>query len=251
MILLIDIGNSYVKWALLQGEAIVSSSRCHYTITEVDFHWLEKIGPRPDAIYLLSVGSELIERPLADACRARWGLLPVKFHTTTHCAGISNGYGSPLTLGVDRWAAMIGAYQLVGDALLVIDCGTACTADIVDGDGRHLGGAILPGLQLMRQSLHAGAARIDTVGDEGQAHGLGRSTSDCIQLGIVEALLGFIERMERIAVTQIGAQVAVVITGGGAPQLLPRLQSHLCYERDLVFIGMAAMVTENGCGSVS
>ncbi|MCW8919277.1 MAG: type III pantothenate kinase [Gammaproteobacteria bacterium] len=251
MILLIDIGNSDVKCALLQGGRVVSSSRCRDTMSEAGFDWPIEIPARPDAIYLISVGSEQIEQLLMAECCVHWGLTPVKLHTSTQCAGITNGYNHPLSLGVDRWAAMIGAYQLVAAALLVIDCGTACTADIVDSDGRHLGGAIMPGLQLMRQSLRAGVARIDAVDNLNLLPGLGCSTSQCIHLGVTEALLGFIERMERIAMAQVGAGLAVVITGGGAVELLPHLQGHIRYERDLIFLGMTAMVMEERDGAAS
>lgn len=250
MILLIDIGNSNVKCALLQGGRLVSSFRCRYTKADADFDWPPEMVATPEAIYLISVGSEQMEQSLIAACRARWGLSPVKLHTARQCAGVSNGYSHPLTLGVDRWAAMVGAYQLTATALLVIDCGTACTADIVDSGGRHLGGAILPGLQLMRQSLQAGAARIDALDNLEQTPGLGRSTSHCIHLGITEAVLGFIERMERIAMAQVGSDLSVVITGGGAVALLPHLQSHIRHERDLVFLGMAAMVMDERGGAL-
>jgi type III pantothenate kinase len=143
---------------------------------------------------------------------------------------------------------MIGAYQLVHSALLVIDCGTACSADVVDCNGRHLGGAIIPGLGLMQQSLRSGAARIGIRDDQVNISKLGVSTSSGIKLGVTEALLGFIERMERIAVTQVGEGVTVLITGGDAPVLLPLLKSHTLYEKDLVFLGMACMLREKGGG---
>jgi type III pantothenate kinase len=246
LILLIDIGNSCIKCATLQGTEIVSSSRHEYSLTEIALDWLDTVTPEPGVIYVSSVGSELIEHQLDEACRDRWNISPIKLNTTSYCAGVSNGYHSPMTLGVDRWAAMIGAYLLVHSALLVVDCGTACSADVVDRNGRHLGGAIIPGLGLMQQSLRSRTTRIGTADDGANLLKLGVSTSSCIKLGAIEALLGFIERMERIAVTQVGEGVTVLITGGDAPALLPLLKSHIRYEKDLVFLGMGGMLREKG-----
>jgi type III pantothenate kinase len=246
LILLIDIGNSCIKSASLQGAEIVSSSRHEYSLTEIALEWLGSVTPSPTVIYVSSVGSTVIEQRFAEACLDRWSITPIKLTTTSYCAGVSNGYHSPVTLGVDRWAAMIGAYQLVHSALLVIDCGTACSADVVDHNGRHLGGAIIPGLGLMQCSLRSGAARIGTADEQADSSKLGVTTSSCINLGVAEAILGFMERMEHIAVTQVGEGISVLITGGDVPVLLPLLKDHIRYEKDLVFLGMAAMLADKG-----
>jgi pantothenate kinase type III len=100
----------------------------------------------------------------------------------------------------------------------------------------------------MQQSLRSGAARIGIRDDQVNISKLGVSTSSGIKLGVTEALRGFMERMERIAVTQVGEGVTVLITGGDAPVLLPLLKSHTLYEKDLVFLGMACMLREKGGG---
>ena len=243
-ILLIDIGNSYIKWAILQDGEILYGSSHSYSLPEMALDWIADIETSPGAIYMISVGHDLAGLQLAAACQVQWGLQPIHLRTGSYCAGVSNGYGSPLTLGIDRWAAMIGAYILVHTAVLVIDCGTACSVDVVNENGRHLGGALIPGLQLMRQSLQSGTACIDIAVDKGIVPLLGVSTSGCVLLGVNEALLGFIARMEQLAIAQVGSPVAVVITGGGAPELLPFLPPNVHFEHDLVFRGMATMVSQ-------
>lgn len=244
-ILLIDIGNSCVKWAILQDGEILHGSSYNYSVSGIALDWIANFASTPQAVYMISVGHESVELQLDSACRVQWGLQPIHLHTGSCCAGVSNGYVSPLTLGIDRWAAMIGAYQLVRSAVLVIDCGTACSVDVVNERGRHLGGALIPGLQLMRQSLQVGTAGIDITVDTGNVPLLGVSTSGCVRLGINEALLGFIARMEQHAIAQVGSQVVVMITGGGAPELLPFLPPHVRFEHNLVFRGMATMVSQH------
>lgn len=144
MILLIDIGNSRIKWAEYQEGAILSAGDRVYTPGANSFNWEHYTGQKPDSIYVASVGHEDIELEIALACEQGWGIRPERLHTTAHCAGVTNGYDQPALLGIDRWAAMIGAYQLIRGACLVIDCGTACTADFIDSTGHHKGGGDSP-----------------------------------------------------------------------------------------------------------
>lgn len=246
MILLIDIGNSSIKWATLESEVILYTSRCKYSVSEIALDCFDEMVTSPTAIYMISVGSEAVELHVVATCRQRWNITPIRLHTESYCAGVSNGYDNPLSLGVDRWAAMIGAYQLLGGALLVIDCGTACTADVIDQQGLHLGGAIIPGLKLMEQSLRMGTARVDITADGHEVSGLGTTTTACIEVGMAEAVIGFIAGIERLALARLSDRVTVVITGGDAPVLLPLLQSEIHHEKELVFLGMAAMVKEKG-----
>jgi type III pantothenate kinase len=245
VILLIDIGNSRIKWAEYQGGTILAVGDQVYTPGGETFGWVHGIAHKPDAIYVASVGHVEIEHEIAMACEQRWGIRPERLHTTEYCAGVSNGYDEPALLGVDRWAAIIGAYHLTGGACVVIDCGTACTADFIDLSGRHKGGAILPGLVLMQQSLSVGTVRIGEIGSGELAGAPGVTTEECIHLGTAEALAGYIERMGRMATKLLGNEVCTVLTGGDAPLLLPLLTG-VRHEKELVFIGMGAMVAEKG-----
>jgi type III pantothenate kinase len=244
LILLIDIGNTCIKWATLEGEVIVSTSHCKYSVSGIALDCFNDMVTSPTEIYMISVGSDVVEHNVGEMCRQRWDITPTRLHTDSYCAGVSNGYDNPLSLGVDRWAAMIGAYQLVGEAILVIDCGTACSADVLNQHGQHLGGAIIPGFRLMEQSLRAGTARIDVTADAHRVSGLGTTTTACIALGMAEAVFGFIAGIERLAIARIGDRLTVVITGGDAPVQVPLLQSEIRYEKELIFLGMAAMVRE-------
>ena len=74
-----------------------------------------------------------------------------------------NAYAEPARLGIDRWAAIIAAYHRFPEGACVVDCGTACTFDLVDAGGRHRGGYILPGLSAMEGAV-LGETAIEGLG---------------------------------------------------------------------------------------
>lgn len=244
MNLLVDIGNSRIKMCILTGRELLG--RVLYDYSNVEFHakWLDSVVDKPEDIYLISVGSTEIERALSDACYQRWSLRPKSLSSEQSCCGVRNGYSAPSELGIDRWAAIVGAYTFIGNSVLVIDCGTACTADVIDKNGNHLGGAIMPGQQMMQQSLLAGTERIAVIDTIRTGDPLGRTTSECVALGISDALVGFIERIERDAVNLLGTDLCVVITGGGAQALLPLLGGHVRHVEELLFMGMSEIIKE-------
>jgi len=155
---------------------------------------------------------------------------------------LHNGYRDPEQLGADRWHAMIGARARFSNvALLVINAGTATTVDAINGDGRFLGGVIAPGVEMMRAALARGTARLPlAAGDYVERPD---NTDDAIRTGIWDAQIGLImQRMRRLH-QQTDATVQVVVSGGNGPALhaLLRTQSGLgtmALEPDLVLLGL-------------
>jgi len=244
VILLVDIGNSRLKYASLEDGSPKFIGSHDYYASPIDADSIQIADRVPDAIYQISVADESIEHELDLMCQQRWGLQPYKLTAEGDCSGVTNGYIPPESLGVDRWAAMIGAYHLINDAVVVVDCGTACTIDIINSSGLHSGGAIIPGYQMMQQALKRGTARIKPAAASGVSHVPGVTTADCLHYGAIEASCGLVERVTQWAENESGKAVTVVVTGGDALQLLPHLHRPVHYERNLVFLGMKAMVAE-------
>ena len=241
MILLVDIGNSRTKYATMTGSDLQPGKAIDNSET---FDALFEKVTKPNAVYVSCVGSDALYESLVIWVEQQWGCQTIRLTTQLHCGKVVNGYRQPDRLGVDRWAALVGAYQLVEGAVLVIDCGTACTADLIDQDGRHLGGALMPGVRLLQRSLQTGTAAIKSEAIADAGLGWGQDTASCIALGIESGLLGFIEKMKLQAERSVGQSVAVLLTGGDAPTLRERLEFDARYEKELVFYGMAAMVAE-------
>jgi len=158
MRLLVDIGNSRMKSAIEDASGIhpleTFAWRDSFLDDVLGRVWLEALGNHhPDSIHVSNVaGDGLLPNLDAWSCR-QWQMKPVSVRAQPAFAGLVNGYDDPATFGVDRWAALIGARCLHDGALCVIDSGTATTVDVVRADGRHIGGAILPGIYTMRRSL--------------------------------------------------------------------------------------------------
>lgn len=159
---------------------------------------------------------------------------------------IVNSYDVASDLGVDRWLAMIGAYNRVSrhkdEAICVIDCGTAITLDVVDQKGKHVGGLIMPGFQTMYKSLVSEASDIqqnnDCVNIASAGQGLESSTDAAVNQGcaqlIVEGLSVIAERQKK----SVGGKLRCVVTGGDGKWVAKSLKILNTYEPFLVQQGL-------------
>jgi type III pantothenate kinase len=246
MILLLDIGNTRLKWALLAdgklGQQHALVYRPESLPAELEQAW--SALPPPRAVYLVSVAASVITQGVQDWAARRWGCRVVNLQSTGRNGGVVNGYTRPERLGVDRWMAMIGAYRLVGSALCVIDCGTALTCDAIDSHGNHLGGVIAPGQEMMRRALLHNTAGIAVAEVAARVTDWGQDTTGCVVAGTVQATVGLIERMVTKLQSQLGVPVTAILTGGDAEQLLPLLSFPCRYEADLVLQGIVCIVAD-------
>lgn len=239
MRLLADLGNSRLKWvqsapgrwelgvALHQGEDMTRL---------LDEAWdaLET----PQRIVMTSVAAKETRRALEQWVTRRWSLMPYVVQAQRAQLGVTNSYREPAALGADRWAALIGARALAQAPACIVDCGTAVTVDALSADGVFLGGAIFPGLRLLRQSLAQGAAALPlALGDDSSC--LARATADGIAAGTLLGLLGAIERMLVEQQKALGPGMQVFLTGGDAPLLAARLTQPAIVIPDLVLKGLA------------
>ncbi|MDH5785443.1 MAG: type III pantothenate kinase [Chromatiales bacterium] len=242
MILLIDIGNSRSRYAMLhprpaalvEGEVVSNSDGIDAL--------LANISESPTEVYVSCVGAESLMQQVIAWSEREWRCTPVRLQTQSSCCGVINGYLQPERLGVDRWLAMIGAFGLVQGAVLVIDCGTVCTADLVDKMGQHRGGAMVPGIRLMQQAMRSGTA---AVKDESELTALwGRSTAESLGFGIQAGLTGYVKQLMAMAATALQGPYTVVLTGGDAALLLGEIEGNVRHDNGLLFHGMAAVVRQ-------
>jgi type III pantothenate kinase len=150
--------------------------------------------------------------------------------------GVSNGYREPRQLGSDRWAALIAAHALKPGHKLVVNAGTAVTVDALTADGHFLGGLIVPGPALMRRSLSHGTAGLRLT--EGDFRDFPESTPEAITSGAVQACAGAIERMAGLMQARGVAPARVLLSGGAAHELMPRLSLPCAVHETLVLDGL-------------
>lgn len=243
MILELDCGNSFIKWRVLDthapqvlGEGVVDS----------DLALLEGLQARQ---YLALSFCRLVSVRTAEETEALTALLTNTFGISVTCAaparamaGVRNGYEEFERLGLDRWLAMLGGFHLASGACLVLDFGTAVTADFVAADGEHLGGFICPGMPLMRNQLRTHTRKI-RYGDAAAERALenlvpGRTTVEAVERGCSLMLRGFVLTQLELARTYWGADFSVFITGGDA-DLVSGVVPEARVVPDLVFVGLA------------
>lgn len=215
MILLLDIGNSRTKWAVLSQHGLgASGARGHGGGTEV---LPADIPIAPDHVYAANVAGPRIADALRTAVQSRWGC-PLTFARTAAASGsVRNGYKDPNQLGVDRWLAVLAAYDQHHDAVCVVDAGSATTVDLIEADGLHLGGFIVPGVDLMAQSLLDATGDLARLTDAPAGDATprpGTSTGQAIHDGAWLATAGLVDR----ALEFFPDGAWVIVTGGqGAP----------------------------------
>jgi type III pantothenate kinase len=248
--LLIDAGNTRVKWALAAlpagpadspaapGAWLADGAAAHAGLDALPAAWSAALAGRTITGVLLSnvAGAAMRERLLDLLKLAPAGPAPVVcFASLPQLAGLRNGYRNPAQLGCDRFAAAIGARALAPDrAILVATCGTATTIDAVSADGLFLGGMILPGLGLMASSLARHTAQLPQIGGKlAPPAGFADNTDDAIRSGCLAAQAGAIER----AFAAHGAAECLV-SGGAAPFIAPALAVPHRVVDNMVLIGL-------------
>lgn len=240
IILCIDVGNTRFKWAEFDiNDLRTGSQGVSDDISEM-FAAISGLQSMP--VYISLVSSGQIKKQLTDWFRSNWKISPVFLHTQAQFGSLKNAYSRPGDLGVDRWLAMIAAQSLCEGSYCVIDAGTATTIDMVDSDGRHKGGVILPGIQLMVTALNHNTANIN-VGD-GEIILLADNTSDAVSSGAMSAWLGGISRVLD-ALLQASPEMTVFVTGGDQAQLHRLNTINAIFKKELVLTGIGRVVREN------
>jgi type III pantothenate kinase len=240
MKLLVDIGNSRLKWAQAQGQELKFFGSCDYRDPSVWAGFFKAIQ-RPDSVYLASVVTEEINREFQKQVLEQWGLVVTTLQSESRCCGVHSAYHEANTMGVDRWAALIAAHHQFHSATIVVDCGSAMTVDALDAGGGHRGGYILPGIQMQHRALSHGTAGIELTETDHHVKGWGTDTASCIRRGVIEAMAALVERSAKQLSEELQAKVDVVITGGDASQLIPILPVPSVYREHLVLEGIAIM----------
>lgn len=237
--LLIDLGNTRVKWAWARDGEVDTDSSGQGDPAEFERVHLEKEGLAPAEVLLSSVAGEERTRRIADVCGQLWNAPVRRLRSRARQGGVRCAYTDPSRLGVDRWLALVGAVAAYGKPVVVWDLGTAATLDAVDAAGQHLGGLILPGPETMRTSLAAKTELNVPASLEGVEYlRPGRDTRDCIAYGIMAAQVGAVRVfLEQVAESE-SAVPRLVVTGGGAAALRPLLDRECIHDPWLVFRGM-------------
>ncbi|WP_404341970.1 type III pantothenate kinase [Pseudoalteromonas mariniglutinosa] len=222
MRLLIDVGNTVVKGALWQPEGILPSDLSNLPWQAID-----------EVIYACVGRSSLLEGILQQAAEHQVAIYEAK--VTQQLAGVQCGYPIFKNLGIDRWLAIIASYTLwPKQSCIIVDAGTATTIDVLNASGEHLGGWILPGLDLMARSLTEHTQRVFDDQHIPFATALGCNTPNGLKNGALVATIGAIEQAKQHLVDD---KLKIVCAGGYGKLLADALPASV-FDSQLVFKGL-------------
>lgn len=231
MKLLIDAGNSRVKWALWDGSVLSPVHALpHAELDRLAGQWA---ALAPQAILAANVAHPQVKQAIEALApgAVQWQRAQVA------AQGVRNHYRNVNEQGADRWLAVLGARQLYGGDLVIASAGTALTIELLTAEGDYLGGDILPGYRLMLQALAQNTAQLDRRA--GEVCAFPQGTEDALATGAIDALCGAIERMLRRLAAHTGRNPQLLLTGGDAALLQPHLPHDARMVDNLVLYGLA------------
>ncbi len=258
-ILLIDAGNTRIKWGWLDpsGHVAAGEVQLHEHLDALTTHWQASrpataTPAAPLTVWLCSVAGTArdtaLRAQLAQAFPAAMTVHQVA--TTAEMGGVRNGYRNPSQLGTDRWVSAIGAHALwPATPLLVVTAGTATTLDVVSADGEFRGGMILPGLTLMLQSLARRTAQLPDIGEADivDPPAWADNTEDAIALGCLAAQTGaIVHAWQALTRETSDVQPLCILSGGARHAIAPALPVPFVMHDNLVLEGLAQLATAGG-----
>lgn len=247
--LVIDIGNTRLKWGLYETASSGAPLMAHGAVVleDIDRLWESdwQALPKPQAMLGCVVAGEVIKRRVEEQL-AEWGVKPRWLVSGAQAGGVKNGYEHPQRLGSDRWAAIIGARQRAISSdpsspppVLAVMVGTAVTVDAVDEKGNFLGGLIMPGFGLMYRALESGTAGLKVP--TGEVRDFPTNTSDALMSGGTDAIAGAIERSFKRLTQRTGQQPLLIMSGGAVSRLSHVDELPASVVENLIFEGLLTL----------
>src|SRR3984885_6167379 len=249
MILVIDVGNTRMKWAWLTNTGLSDQQAVVHRDAKPGI-WtaaLFESGQTPERVLVSNVAGPVMAKTLARLTKKVFRVNIECVTAAVEFQGLTNGYLDPTLLGADRWLALIGAWTRVRSALCVVDAGTAVKVDSVDAKGQHLGGLIVPGIHMMREALMNKTSDIAKAVEHSTpslAGVLANNTIGAVSRGAGFALAGMADRAAEVIEQSTGTKPKLFITGGDAGMITGTMRAHGEIVPDLVLQGLAVIAAQ-------
>jgi type III pantothenate kinase len=240
MHLLIDIGNSRIKWVCIESKYTADIKSQAGTLVEL-INFINTIDVSKTIVMIAAVNQTDDLKALIQARefkKVTWAI------SQKEQAGIRNSYDLPERMGIDRWLAMVAGFKLRENfqnsaGIIVVDAGSAMTVDVVDSSGLHRGGYIVPGLQMAQRALFANTEQVVRYNEvslsTGQAHNefnLGNNTLQCVEYGVMNQLVALI-----VYVAAKFPSYNIIFSGGDGDMLASYFDSPIV-DQNLVLKGL-------------
>ena len=230
--LLLDGGNSQLKWAWVENGTFSEVGRAPYRdLTQLGEEWLQFADDDVKIVGCAVCGS--VKKAMVEEQLTR----PVEWLSSMPQAlGIRNHYRRPEEHGSDRWFNALGSRRFTQNACVVVSCGTAVTTDALTEDNHYLGGTIMPGFHLMKEAMALKTANLNRP--IGKVYPFPTTTPNAIASGMMDAVCGALMMMHgRLKdKTGEGKPVDIIITGGGAARVVQALPESFVHDNQVKIV---------------
>lgn len=230
--LLLDGGNSQLKWAWVENGTFSEVGRAPYRdLTQLGEEWLQFADEDVKIVGCAVCGSvkkAMVEEQLT--CPVEW------LSSMPQALGIRNHYRRPEEHGSDRWFNALGSRRFTQNACVVVSCGTAVTTDALTEDNHYLGGTIMPGFHLMKEAMALKTANLNRP--IGKVYPFPTTTPNAIASGMMDAVCGALMMMHGRLKDKTGGgkPVDIIITGGGAARVVQALPESFVHDNQVKIV---------------
>lgn len=259
--LLVDAGNTCLKYAYLDKGVLSKQQYYFYAREKTPIHLFRKVLSNDlkncSKVLMVSVLGETFDQEASFVAQS-YSVLFANIKSQRLLSGVTNSYLEPEKLGADRFVALIAAHHLTNmnkqkkdnKACIIIDSGTATTIDAINKDGHHLGGLILPGINLCKNSLLESTNQLSQWNEKDLdivPTLFATETTTAINSASIYGLSGAIDRicnkMER-EMNKLSQQTPIdkIICGGNTKWLKPYLESNYLHKESLIMIGLKVIL---------
>lgn len=245
MKLLIDFGNSRCKWATSENGCLQSGAAEVYDGTHTPAVIENLMARLPiqqsRQIHVVSVLGSEFDQEFVQQVAGHAEVEIIHYVSQREAFGVRLVYDDPASYGADRYAALVAAYHSGEGAKIVVDCGTAVTVDAINEQGMHLGGLIIPGVELMCSMLAentTGISRSDAI--TGVEY-LNTSTHDSVVSGSTLCLRHGLHSIIAKIQQKIEQHASIYVTGGASTAIIEMENDQIFERPDLVLEGLQIM----------
>jgi type III pantothenate kinase len=240
--LLVDIGNTRIKWAIASGEEIIDGTPLvHEQLAPSILFDAWKNLSTPSRMGVSCVSSVLLLELVESVATSLWPAIDIQvIESKADAFGVRNTYLCPEKLGVDRWLSMIAVRHQYALRACIVDCGTAITIDLLEANGLYQGGIISPGLTLMKSSLSQ-ATELLQLDTQNHPLGFANSTVQGIYTGTLWSAIGLIEYVKR----KSPENTTLILTGGDAQLIAKHIDCEFIVDSILVMRGLSIVLAGN------
>lgn len=240
-ILVIDSGNSFFKWGFFQDNLWLAKGKIGNEEFVASRDVFEKL-PSPFFIIISHVADKILKSDI-EKLTSFWPINPYWLHASPFQCGVFNSYHFPEQLGSDRWASLIAAWNIHQQACLIVNVGTAVSIDVLSDSGEFLGGVIFPSRHSMRDCLQS-ETQLRNL-QIGSFHIFPRTTDDAVYSGLMQCVLGAIERIYHTISDKLQTtNLKCFISGGGCVELIPFLKIPIQIIDNLVMEGLIVIAND-------